>query len=120
MSDLRWKLKDGLLHQWLRQILNLRPSFPNLKSHPVRPDKETIEQFRGVDDIIGRNIENVVKDYEETVSANYAGDNLPRGQKQALVNITFTAFVTGLVAAMNPKSNFNSKYRTTSAPEAQV
>lgn len=66
-----------------------------------RPSKEVSERYRKH---FGPNLENLLLDFELVVTQEMESN-------QALLNILFATFVSGMATAMDPSSNFNSKYK---------
>lgn len=86
----------------------------------IYPDRQTIEAFRTLDDIIGHNIDNLLADFLETSKPPFdPSTKLTASQEQAIVNVMFTSYVMGTLSAVNPRSNFNTKFRSRK-PEASA
>jgi hypothetical protein len=85
--------------------------------YQLRPSQETIEEFRKLNDIIGCNIDQIVKDFTRT-SAEQKISLGPRHQH--IVDVMFTSFVLGMINTMSPDSSFNKDFNHHIGPISKV
>ena len=84
------------------------------KPPPVRPDEETLALYRKMNNLVGRNADNLAIDFEKCYTEigfeEMGAHGMNNEQKQAFCNIMFGSFVNGMITAVSPDSAFNQKF----------
>lgn len=71
----------------------------------MKPSKEAMDKMPWLSDWFGpMNLETVVEDFD---LVKWPDDSI----SQQLVDFAFSSFTLGMANVINPKSNFNTKYR---------
>ena len=71
----------------------------------MKPSEETIKAYgEATSPTLANNMAAIVEDFEDLIG-------FPEGCTIDEVDSMFAAFISGMTVPMNPKSNFNTKYK---------